>query len=76
MVLSERPLPPPLDGVLPLWPGEQVDRLLVRRGPAEGGGGPALLVHGLGGSSAHWTDLVWARAFPGMLEQIEVRPAA
>lgn len=74
-MLSERPLPP-LDGVLPLWPGEQVDRLLfVRRGPAEDGE-PALLVHGLGGSSAHWTDLVWARAFPGMLEQIEVRPAA
>ena len=56
VVLSERLLPS-LDGVLPLWPGEQVDRLFVRRGPAEGGE-PALLVHGLGGSSANWTDLV------------------
>ncbi len=56
VVLSDRPVPP-LDGVLPLWPGEQVDRLFVRRGPARGGE-PALMVHGLGGSSANWTDLV------------------
>jgi len=56
VALSERPLPE-LDGVLPLWPGEQVDRLFVRRGPAQGGE-PALMVHGLGGSSANWTDLV------------------
>ena len=56
VTLSERPLPE-LAPALPLWPGEQVDRLYVRRGPAEGGE-PALMVHGLGGSSANWTDLV------------------
>ncbi|MCW2681026.1 MAG: alpha/beta hydrolase [Frankiales bacterium] len=55
VVLSEQPLPE-LDGVLPAWPGEQVDRLFVRRGP-RAGGEPALMVHGLGGSSANWTDL-------------------
>jgi pimeloyl-ACP methyl ester carboxylesterase len=54
--LSDRNLPEH-DGVRPLWPGEQVDRLFVRRGPSEGGE-PALMVHGLGGSSANWTDLV------------------
>lgn len=45
------------DGVRPAWPGERVGGLHVRRGPAAGGE-PALLVHGLGGSSANWTDLV------------------
>ena len=35
VTFSERPLPEH-EGVLPLWPGEQVDRLFVRRGPAEG----------------------------------------
>lgn len=57
VVLSDRRLPALGDPPLPLWPGEQVDRLFVRRGPAEGGE-PALMVHGLGGSSANWTDLV------------------
>lgn len=56
VVLSEQPLAP-LEGVLPPWPGEQVGALFVRRGPAQGGE-PALMVHGLGGSSANWTDLV------------------
>ena len=56
VTFSERPLPD-LDRCLPLWPGEQVDRLFVRSGPAAGGE-PALMVHGLGGSSANWTDLV------------------
>jgi pimeloyl-ACP methyl ester carboxylesterase len=54
--MTHRPLPP-LDGRLALWPGEQVDRLYVRRGPRDGGE-PAVMVHGLGGSSANWTDLV------------------
>ena len=54
--MSHRPLPP-LDGRQALWPGKQVDRLFVRRGPSEGGE-PAVMVHGLGGSSANWTDLV------------------
>ena len=56
VTMSQRPLPD-VEPALPLWPGEQVDRLFVRRGPAEGGE-PALMVHGLGGSSANWTDLV------------------
>ncbi len=60
VVMSARTLPV-AEGVLPQWPGEQVDRLHVRRGPADGGE-PALLVHGLGGSSANWTDLVGALA--------------
>ena len=57
VALSDRPLAALGDTPLALWPGEQVDRLHVRRGPAEGGE-PALMVHGLGGSSANWTDLV------------------
>jgi pimeloyl-ACP methyl ester carboxylesterase len=60
VTFSERPLPE-LDGRQALWPGAQVDRLFLRRGPA-GGGEPALMVHGLGGSSANWTDLVAALA--------------
>lgn len=60
VVMSSQTLPV-ADSVLPPWPGEQVDRLHVRRGPADGGE-PALLVHGLGGSSANWTDLVGALA--------------
>jgi pimeloyl-ACP methyl ester carboxylesterase len=54
--LYEGPLPE-LDAPTALWPGEQVDRLFVRRGPSDGGE-PALMVHGLGGSSSNWTDLV------------------
>jgi pimeloyl-ACP methyl ester carboxylesterase len=54
--MSHRPLPP-VDGRRPHWPGEQVDRLFVRRGPAAGGE-PAVMVHGLGGSSTNWTDRV------------------
>jgi pimeloyl-ACP methyl ester carboxylesterase len=45
----------------PAWPGEtvQVDgrELHLRRTPGPPGGEPALYVHGLGGSSTHWTDL-------------------
>lgn len=55
VTFSERVLPEH-DGVRPAWPGEQVGRLFVRRGPA--GGEPALFVHGLGGSSLNWTDLM------------------
>jgi len=54
-VLSTAPLPE-LPPYLPPWPGEQRDALFVRRGP--GGSEPALFVHGLGGSSHNWTDLV------------------
>lgn len=56
--LSEHVLPT-WDGVLPPWPGSEVDGLFVRRAPAPTGGGePALFVHGLGGGSTNWTDLM------------------
>ncbi len=54
--LSRAPLPV-LDGHVPPWPGEDRDGTWVRTGPREGGE-PALFVHGLGGSSTNWTDLV------------------
>lgn len=45
---------------IPHWPGEFVSlgdyQVYVRRVPA--GGEPALCVHGLGGSSRNWTDLM------------------
>jgi pimeloyl-ACP methyl ester carboxylesterase len=58
---------PPLDRVIPAWPGEQV-RLdgtdtFVRRTPATAPDAePALYVHGLGGSSLNWTDLAYLLA--------------
>ena len=56
--LSQQVLPT-WDGVLPPWPGTEVDGLFVRRAPAPvGGGEPALFVHGLGGGSTNWTDLM------------------
>ena len=53
--LSARVLPEPT-GHVPPWPGRQEGPVFVRRGPA--GEEPALLVHGLGGSSTNWTDLI------------------
>jgi pimeloyl-ACP methyl ester carboxylesterase len=48
---------PQWDGVLPPWPGTVEDGLHVRR--AQGRGvEPALFVHGLGGASTNWTDLM------------------
>jgi pimeloyl-ACP methyl ester carboxylesterase len=46
----------------PVWPGRTVEAsggaLHVRATPGpEGGGEPALYVHGLGGSATNWTDL-------------------
>ena len=56
--LSDQALPT-WSGVLPPWPGELVDGLFVRRAPGPvGGGEPALFVHGLGGASTNWTDLM------------------
>lgn len=55
-VLSSAPLPALPPHVAP-WPGRDVDGVFVRAGPADGGE-PALMVHGLGGSSLNWTDLV------------------
>ncbi len=44
------------------WPGEIVDcdgvSVFVRATPAVPGADPALFVHGLGGSSLNWTDLM------------------
>ncbi|HEY1915777.1 MAG TPA: alpha/beta hydrolase [Streptosporangiaceae bacterium] len=51
------PAPP-----IPPWPGEFVTtrtgQVYVRTAPAEPGAEPALCVHGLGGSSTNWTDLM------------------
>ena len=55
VVMSERELPS-YDGVRPALPGAFAGPLHVRSGPA--GGEPALFVHGLGGSSTNWTDLM------------------
>ena len=54
--LSAEPLPV-WEGVLPAWPGTDEDGLFVRRTPASRGE-PALFVHGLGGASTNWTDLM------------------
>jgi pimeloyl-ACP methyl ester carboxylesterase len=47
---------------IPAWPGELVsigaDEVFVRVAPAAAGAEPALFVHGLGGSSLNWTDLM------------------
>jgi pimeloyl-ACP methyl ester carboxylesterase len=58
--LSTAPLPP-VDASIPPWPGTRVDidgvTVFVRRTPGpDGGGEPALYVHGLGGASTNWTD--------------------
>jgi len=60
--LSKAPLPP-LDLSIPPWPGEQMTSndvtLHVRRTPSLGQTAPtAVFVHGLGGSSTNWTDLM------------------
>lgn len=52
-----RPAPP-----IPAWPGRFITaggtELFVRSAPAEPGAEPALCVHGLGGASTNWTDLM------------------
>ena len=57
--LSGTPLPS-WHGVLPPWPGGQsIGGTFVRRAPGpDGGGEPAVFVHGLGGASTNWTDLM------------------
>ncbi|MCW2615375.1 MAG: N-formylglutamate deformylase [Frankiales bacterium] len=57
VTMSERPLPAH-EGVRPALPGAFAGPLHVRSGPS--GGEPALFVHGLGGSSTNWTDLMGA----------------
>ena len=54
--LSDADLPT-WDGVLPPWPGADEGGVFVRRTPATGAE-PALFVHGLGGASTNWTDLM------------------
>ncbi|HEX9066476.1 MAG TPA: alpha/beta hydrolase [Streptosporangiaceae bacterium] len=55
-----RGAPPPEP--VPEWPGELVDlpagQVYVRRAPVVPGSEPAVFVHGLGGSSTNWTDLM------------------
>ena len=55
---------PPLDRVIPPWPGKLVTidgaATFVRRTPSScAHAEPALYVHGLGGSSLNWTDLAF-----------------
>lgn len=60
-VLPGRDAPP-----LPPYPGELTTagewRLFVRRTPVEAGAEPAVFVHGLGGASTNWTDLMYLLA--------------
>ena len=71
--LSQEALPA-WDGVLPPWPGALQAGVFVRRAPGPPGADPALFVHGLGGASTNWTDLMgllagrldgWALDLPG-----------
>jgi len=61
-------LPAPGRPAIPNWPGEHVTagpyRLFVRRTPTHPGAEPALFVHGLGGASTNWTDLMYLLAPP------------
>jgi pimeloyl-ACP methyl ester carboxylesterase len=54
--LSDATLPA-WQGILPAWPGSADHGLFVRRGPSTGAE-PAVFVHGLGGASTNWTDLM------------------
>jgi pimeloyl-ACP methyl ester carboxylesterase len=51
-----------MTGPIPAWPGELVGfgtgQVFVRAAPAAAGAQAALFVHGLGGSSLNWTDLM------------------
>lgn len=56
-------LPAPDSSPLPPFPGKSVrlagHEIFVRRAPGpDGGGEPTLFVHGLGGASTNWTDLM------------------
>lgn len=54
---------------IPPWPGELVGlgagEVFVRSAPALADAEPALFVHGLGGSSRNWTDLMGVLSRPG-----------
>ena len=61
---AQDPVPPGAPPPHPIqhWPGHLVDlpagQLFVRSAPALEGAEPAVFVHGLGGSSTNWTDLM------------------
>ncbi|MGN6792949.1 MAG: alpha/beta fold hydrolase [Streptosporangiaceae bacterium] len=71
------PVPPGVPPPEPIahWPGHLVDlpagQLFVRRAPAIEGAEPAVFVHGLGGSSTNWTDLMDLLSRP-----VQGRPSA
>src|SRR5215467_3492618 len=56
------PAPESLVEPIPHWPGHLVDvpsgQIYVRCAPAVEGAEPAVFLHGLGGSSTNWTDLM------------------
>jgi pimeloyl-ACP methyl ester carboxylesterase len=75
--IDDRELPPLPEAPVPVWPGELValgGRTLFVRRAAHPGAEPAVFVHGLGGASTNWTDLMyllrgrydcWAPDLPG-----------
>jgi pimeloyl-ACP methyl ester carboxylesterase len=71
------PVPPgaPPPEPVPHWPGRLVDlpagQVYVRSAPAIAGAEPAIFIHGLGGSSTNWTDLMDLLSRP-----VEGQPAA
>jgi pimeloyl-ACP methyl ester carboxylesterase len=63
--VGARELPRLPESPVPVWPGEQVGlgrRTLFVRRAARPGAEPAVFVHGLGGASTNWTDLMWLLA--------------
>src|SRR5260221_107032 len=71
------PVPPgaPPPEPVPHWPGRLVGlpagQVYVRSAPAIAGAEPAIFIHGLGGSSTNWTDLMDLLSRP-----VEGQPAA
>lgn len=59
-------LPRPGEAALPAWPGWHLTagpyRLFVRRSPGAAGAERVVFVHGLGGASTNWTDLMYLLA--------------
>ena len=74
---AREPAPPGAQPTEPIphWPGRLVDlpsgQLFVRTAPAVEGAEPAVFVHGLGGSSTNWTDLMDLLSRP-----VQGRPSA
>ena len=67
--------PAPESEPIPPWPGHLVDlpgsQVFVRHAPAADAAEPALFIHGLGGSSTNWTDLMDLLSRP-----VQAQPAA